>query len=265
MFLSNVCQTYSHAATEPESPRPRLSWCVDHLPERHEFSPQLKGPAVDFMRLLATTAGFTLAFSQDTPFARCLRAMKQGKHDVMVSLNINAERQQYMHMLPLYPGIPEGLFQAKDRPLATTILADVKRLRIGLVNGYVYNTSDLPTLTVNNSVEQVNSVEDGLIFLLFDELDALLAPRVATGTMIRRHPRYKDSLSLANIQLKAKGDRFVALAISRNSGVSEQVITDIRQAISELQRSNQVLPVLFPEIADLYKNELLPHPSNQSN
>ena len=272
IFLIGIVVSRGHAneggavttLSDSANPPPSLSWCVDHLPERHEFTPEgLAGPAVDFMRLLADTAGFTLEFSQDTPFARCLRAMRQGSHDIMVSLNISDERKKYMHMLPLYPGIPEGLFQANNRPLLAKNKDGVKGARLGLVNGYVYNTSDINTLTSNNNVETVNSVEDGLILLLFDELDAVLAPRVATGTMIRQHPRYKHTLSLSDVQLKASGERFVALAISKNSGVSESLIESIVRAIAELQRKNLVLSVLFPEVAHLYKDELSFHPPHE--
>lgn len=65
----------------PGGSEPQLLWCLDHFSRFHHYENVTTpyGPSVDLMQELARRAGFTLVFTPQTPVARCLRLMAEGR------------------------------------------------------------------------------------------------------------------------------------------------------------------------------------------
>lgn len=213
-----------------------LEWCLDHFPHRHFYpdNGQPHGPTVDLMQELSRRAGFTLAFSTNTPFPRCLQNLKQGKSDVMTSLNYSAARAEFMYLLPYDKARVEVLYQRKDAdPLNSW--TELSNQPLGMVRGYVYNAALLEKLTVQNQVE-VSSLDIGFAMLLTGRIDALIAPAQQAVNVIDSNPRYSNKFQPAVLQFKPATDRFVYLGLSKKTvsdGQKQQIETALQSMVKD--------------------------------
>ena len=132
--------------------QPVLQWCLDNYPNRHNYPPQGEpyGPTVDLMRELARRSGFALTFSPNTPFARCLKLMRDGKTDLMIRLNYSDERHDYMHLIPYVRAARAEHLYLLNQHSDISEFAQLNRLTIGVIRGYIYN-AELPNLLIKNS------------------------------------------------------------------------------------------------------------------
>lgn len=199
-----------------------LEWCLDHFPHRHFYPDNGTpyGPTVELMHELSKRAGFTLTFSTNTPFPRCLQNLKQGKSDLMTSLNHSAARAKFMYLLPYDKARVEVLYQRKGAsPLNSW--AELSNQQLGLVRGYVYNAALLEKLRMQQQVE-VSSLDIGFAMLLTSRIDALIAPAQQAINVIDSNPRYKSQFQPAVLQFQPAEDRFVYLGLSKTSVSPEQ-------------------------------------------
>ncbi|MDP5142719.1 transporter substrate-binding domain-containing protein [Rheinheimera baltica] len=199
--------------------QPNVQWCLDNYPNRHNYPEQGEpyGPTVDFMQELAKRAEFNLTFSPNTPFARCLKLMQEGKTDLMTSLNYSDERNSFMHLIPYDHARAERLYihhQHKD----IIDMAELSNMTVGIIRGYIYN-AELPNLLINHSknVVEVDTEESAMAMLLYQRLDAVIAPMLTAGNLINNHPRFKDKLKAASLSFPFNKNTYVNIALSRNS------------------------------------------------
>ena len=225
-----------------------LQWCVDNLPGIHEFKgSKLTGTIARFIDSVSQRAKVEIKHTEDTPFNRCLRSMKQGDTDIMVSLNKSAEREQYMHFIPIYRGLAESLFFSKQHGQNITHESQLKELRIGQITGFAYNTIDVPVLAQSNQMIAVDSLDDGLVMLYLNHLDLLIAPKRFTSAFAKLNPRYHDVLDVSDFKLRNGQNKMVHLAISKNSQVPEETISRLERAIVALRQENKIVPLIFPQ------------------
>ncbi|MEE2001782.1 transporter substrate-binding domain-containing protein [Alkalimonas sp. MEB108] len=204
---------------QPQAAEPiELEWCLDDFPNRHHYPEQGApyGPTVDFMQELARRAGVQLRFSPNTPFARCLRMMEQGKTDVMTSLNASPEREQYMHLLPYDHARPEVVLLRQDSTDIWSV-AELSHLNLMVIRGYTYNADVLNSVARHQPTIEVDSLEAGLNMLLLNRADALLAPVQSSRNRIQSNPRYHGQFKTASFSFQLSEPRFVHLGLSKAS------------------------------------------------
>lgn len=210
-----------------------LEWCLDHFPQRHFYPDHAQpyGPTVELMQELAKRANFSLQFSTNTPFPRCLQNLKQGKSALMTSLNYSEARAEFMYLLPYDKARVEVIYQRQGgKPL--TGWSELATLQLGMVRGYVYNAALLEKLKLEHQVE-VSSLDIGFAMLMTGRIDALIAPAQQALNVIDANPRYKAQFQPAVLQFKAEEDRFVYLGLSKKS-VSKEQKQRIEQALHSM-------------------------------
>jgi ABC-type amino acid transport substrate-binding protein len=221
----SLCSVLASAST--------LEWCLDHFPHRHFYPDNSAphGPTVDLIQELSKRTGFTITYSTNTPFPRCLQHLKQGKSDLMTSLNYSAARAEFMYLLPYDKARVEVLYQRKNAvPLKSW--TELSNQQLGMVRGYVYNAALLEKLTVQNQVE-VSSLDIGFAMLLTGRIDSLIAPAQQALNVIDSNPRYKSQFQPAVLQFQPAEDRFVYLGLSKKT-VSEQQKQQIEDALQTM-------------------------------
>jgi ABC-type amino acid transport substrate-binding protein len=221
------------------TPAATLQWCLDNFPHRHFYPEDAEpyGPTVELMQELAKRADFTLTFSTNTPFPRCLQNMKQGKSDLMTSLNYSPARAEFMYLLPYDKAKVEVLYQRKGAA-AVRSWAELANQQLGLVRGYVYNAALLEKLTVQHQVE-VSSLDIGFAMLLTGRIDALIAPAQQALNVIASNPRYKQQFQPAELQFQPAKDRFVYLGLSKKT-VSEQQKQQLEAALQSMVKDGLI-------------------------
>ncbi|MCC5827381.1 transporter substrate-binding domain-containing protein [Alkalimonas sp.] len=205
-------------ATAAQATLPELEWCLDDYPNRHHYPDQGSpyGPTVDFMFELARRADIQLRFSPNTPFARCVRLMEQGKTDLMVRLKTSAERERFMFMLPFAEAQAEILVLHKDSPDITT-LAELNRLNLIVIRGYTYHSEMINIIARHPRSIVVDSIDIGLQMLLMNRGDALVTDADYFYRRTHDKPEYQDQLKLASLSFEEAEPHFMHLALSKAS------------------------------------------------
>ncbi|WP_333607278.1 substrate-binding periplasmic protein [Arsukibacterium sp.] len=221
-MISNLLSSwliFSNLALSDVTVKPELEWCLDDVPNRHHYpaTGQPYGPTVNFMQELATRSGFTLTFSPNTPFSRCLRMMQQGKTDLMTGLNHSDERAGFMWLMPYDQARAEKLFLHRDT-VDITSMSELSSKRIGLVRGYIYNTQ-LPSLLSQHGLSTVetDTLENGLQLLQRQRIDALIAPANTTEQLIASDAQFQGKIIEASLYFPFSEVRFVNIGLSRHS------------------------------------------------
>jgi len=229
------------------SKKEALLWCVDDIPIRHYYVKGIiKGPTVDFMQAVAANSGFALRNTPDTPFSRCLKKMQTGEADLMMALNKNDDRSQYMHFFPVYQARSETLFVNAQNLSAFSNLSDVKNKSVSTISGYLYNTSNLGDFKKYNQIVSAYSVEDALALLVRGKVDLVLAPHFSTLARVQSNPLLNQKIQALPIKLNRNDERYVHLAISKHAGLPETQIETIRAAVQSLKQSGEAEKILFP-------------------
>lgn len=200
------------------SNQPELEWCLDDFPNRHSYPKQGSpyGPTVDFMQELAKRADIRIRFSPNTPFARCLRMMEQGKTDVMTSLNTSPSRQKFMYLIPYDHARPEVLYLRKDAADIWSV-SELNTLHLMVIRGYTYNAAVLNMVAQHSQTIEVDSLESGLTMLLLNRADVLLAPAQSSRNLIQSNSRYHNKFKTASLTFQLNEPRFVHLGLSKKS------------------------------------------------
>ncbi|MBV2129333.1 substrate-binding periplasmic protein [Arsukibacterium indicum] len=215
MLIGLAVCCYAMAAQDNQ---PELEWCLDHLPDRHDYPDDglPYGPTVDFMQEVARRAGIRLRFSPNTPFARCLRQMERGTTDVMIRLNGSPERERFMYMIPVDYAREEVLLLRKDSPDVKSIL-ELLSLNLIVIRSYTYNADTVKTLATHRKTIKMDSQDSGLQLLLKGRGDALISTVEIARNRIRSNPFYHGQFKFASVSFDLTEPRFVHLGLSRAS------------------------------------------------
>ncbi len=199
---------------------PELVWCLDHFPRFHHYEDVAEpyGPSVDLMQELASRAGFKLVFTPQTPGARCLRLMAEGKVDLMSNLKYSAERKANMFLLPYNKTVPESLFiRENDRRIIETE-AQLQQLTLVSIRSYLYSPAMMALLQQRQRhIVEVDSIEAGLELVLRGRVDGLVAPTVSTSDAINNISSYGNKFRTANIDFSRGQASYIHIGLSRQS------------------------------------------------
>jgi len=198
---------------------PELEWCLDDHPNWHNYPENSEpyGLTVDLIKLIAKRANVKVRFSPNIPFARCLAMMKDGKKDLMTSLNYSVEREKYMHLIPYDVAKPEVLFIRKVQDDITN-RKELEGKSVILVRGYTYN-AELPAIIARKKVSVIEAVslDMGFAMLLLARADALIGPAQSSINVIDHNPRYKDKFKQASYAFPFSQQKHVNLGLSKKS------------------------------------------------
>ena len=218
--------------------KPVLEWCLDDHPNWHNY-PDVGLPyglTVDLVKLIAERANIDIQFSPKIPFARCLAMMKNGKTDLMTSLNYTDERAAFMHLIPYDDAKPEVIFlrndkhdiQYREQMFGKTVI---------LVRGYAYNTELAAIIGRKHiNVVEANSLDMAFAMLLLERADALIGPAQSSINVLNKNPRYHQQFKQASFALPFSQLRQVNLGLSKRSKyhyLNEHLQTVVDQMIAE--------------------------------
>lgn len=199
---------------------PQMLWCLDHFPRFHHYEnvTTLYGPSVDLMQELARRAGFKLVFTPQTPVARCLRLMEEGKVDLMSNLKFSADRDAIMHLLPYNKTLPESLFMRQDDKRSLETEAQLQQLTLVSIRSYVYSPAIMALLKHKPSHRvEVDSIEAGLEMVKRGRVDALIAPTISTSEAIRNVSSYHNKFRKAGFDFSRGKQDYIHIGLSRRS------------------------------------------------
>ncbi|MBZ9611576.1 substrate-binding periplasmic protein [Rheinheimera maricola] len=222
--------------------QPVLQWCLDNYPNRHNYPPQGEpyGPTVDLMRELARRSGFVLTFSPNTPFARCLKLMHDGSTDLMIRLNYSDERNSYMHLIPYVQAARAEYLYLLEQHKDIRNMAQLRGLTIGVIRGYIYN-AELPNLLIQNSknVVEIDTEDSAMTMLLYQRVDAVIAPMQTTEHVINSNPKFKDSIKIASLIFPFQHNMYVHIGLSRKSRHAA-LLPQIQDAINSMEQDGLI-------------------------
>lgn len=239
----------------PAAELPVLQWCLDNYPNRHNYpaTGEPYGPTVDLMRELAQRSGFVLSFSQNTPFARCLKLMQTGETDLMIRLNYSDERNSYMHLIPYVRAARAEHLYLLQQHRNIHDIAELNGLTIGVIRGYIYN-AELANLLIKSSktVVEIDTEASAMAMLLHKRIDAVIAPMQTTEHLINSNPKFKDKIKVASLMFPFEHNMYVHIGLSRKSR-HLALLPRIRQAVDSMEQDGL--------IQHFYQNESSDSPS----
>jgi polar amino acid transport system substrate-binding protein len=245
------------SAVTAAQPLPVLQWCLDNYPNRHNYPVQGQpyGPTVDLMRELARRSGFELSFSPNTPFARCLKLMQDGQTDLMIRLNYSDERNSYMHLIPYVRSARAEYLYLLDQHKDIHDMAQLSRLTIGVIRGYIYN-AELPNILIKNSknVVEIDTEDSAMTMLLYKRVDAVIAPMQTTEHVINSNAKFKGAIKIASLEFPFQRNMYVHIGLSRKSRHAG-LLPQIQDAIKSMEQDGL--------IQHYYQNDLAAHPADQ--
>lgn len=225
-----------------------LRWCLDHYPSRHIFTATgIEGPSVDLVEELAKRAQLNIMTSDNIPFARCLKYIKEGKMDFVVGLYKTPERETFMHLFPMYSGLAESLFFDLRQNIEIPSLAALSSKKIGLVENKPIHSPDFSTIEANNTLVPFKDTDSALAALHTGDIDLLLGYHSVTLARIEHNPRYKSSIAVSPLKLAKDTETFIYFGLSKNSGLDKSVISKVETTLRELMESGELEAIMFPD------------------
>ncbi|MDN3638886.1 transporter substrate-binding domain-containing protein [Simiduia curdlanivorans] len=155
----------------PAQAQQEATLCMDNYPPFTYFiEGKPTGAMVDALEIIAEKMQFTLNYTPNTPFIRCMRMAEAGLVDFVVSLLRTPERMNYLAMFP-YSSPEPSRFIVQTKMLGSLKEEkDILPLRVGLIKGFLY-----PKFFRNSDllIETSSTPEAGIRKLRANQIDAL--------------------------------------------------------------------------------------------
>ncbi|SEL45278.1 amino acid ABC transporter substrate-binding protein, PAAT family [Colwellia chukchiensis] len=113
-----------------------LRMCVSHYPPYQIVLPEQApiGENIATTNYLFKQLGFTIEYTPNNSFWRCLALLKSGKVDLMSGLLDAPERRQFSHLL-VYGSLEKKVFYVNNDQLNIKTFADLEGLRVAVLRG----------------------------------------------------------------------------------------------------------------------------------
>ena len=215
-----------------------LELCLDHMPPRQIVinGREPTGRNVDIAKAFSQEVKFTLTFTPNIPFNRCIRYMMHGKTDLMIGLVKNAERDKFMAFVPITNVTKRRLFMLEDNQFNISRIEDTRGLKIGIVRHYAYFPSIAEQLD-KSMVFKLTTLEQGFDLLLKRKLDAVV---VTDHTGLYLSELYSDKGKIVPSSLEFVSNKKAHLAISRQSPAMKY-LEAFRQAALKLENDGVLI------------------------
>jgi ABC-type amino acid transport substrate-binding protein len=114
----------------------QLTMCVTHYPPYQITSPEQApiGENIAITTHFFNTLGFTINFTKNNSFWRCLAMLEAGKVDLMSGLLDAPERRDFAHLFS-YSSLNEKSFYVKNKNLNISRFSDLKGLKVAVLRG----------------------------------------------------------------------------------------------------------------------------------
>jgi polar amino acid transport system substrate-binding protein len=114
----------------------QLTMCVTNYPPYQITSPKQVpiGENIAVTTHFFNSLGFTIRFTKDNSFWRCLAMLETGKVDLMSGLLDAPERRDFAHLFS-YSSLNEKSFYVKNKNLKISKFSDLKGLKVAVLRG----------------------------------------------------------------------------------------------------------------------------------
>lgn len=114
----------------------QLTMCVSNYPPYQITSPEQApiGENIAVTTHFFNTLGFTINFTKNNTFWRCLAMLEAGKVDLMSGLLDAPERRNFAHLFS-YSSLNEKSFYVKNKNLKISDFSDLKGLKVAVLRG----------------------------------------------------------------------------------------------------------------------------------
>lgn len=145
------------------------------------------GSCIEVVRRAFAAAGLRVNFQYVGPWRRCQNLVESGEVEINVCAFRNPEREAYSVFLPVPMGYNDIVaFGRKAQPLRIAAPADLRGLRIGLVNGVSMGEAFDQLLASQTERDFANDAQSTFRKLPADRVDAVLYGREAGQLLIER-------------------------------------------------------------------------------
>ena len=247
-------------ATEAQTPV-EARMCADHYPpftiyEESEGPPT--GSLVNIIREVTDALGFTLSFTPETPFRRCLSMMSSGKVDIMGGLLYSDARAKYIYLFPYLTKSKKSFFARKDSPLDIQRFEDLRGLSIGTTLGHQYwpEFDQAESLFYKSSAAHVN---DNFRRLLAGRIDLVIATERQALFLLADNPDYAGKFKVQPFSFT--GENTVYIGVSKQSELAKH--KDRLEAMIHQLLTSQAFERISTEFYNNYFNGQSPFTADE--
>lgn len=184
------------------------------------------GLASDLVKELERELGVTITAEAEQDWPTLLDKLKSRRADMAPAMAYTAERARYLLFTDPYAHLPTVIFTQKDfREISG--LADLRGLRVGVVNGYVSHIFLQNNYQDYFRIVPMNNIQEGLRAVAFGEVDAFVE-NVGVASY------YIEQEGLRNLRVAAETEHQTALCMA--------VRSDMPLLHSAIQKALQHLP-----------------------
>lgn len=222
--------------------RAQMILCVDHFPPlqiiREDGS--VTGENVVVVEALITKLGYSLAFTEDTPFSRCLNQLYSGTVDLMSGLLWSEERDSNAHLFLFDGEFNKAFFVRKGGPDIRSF-ADLQGLRVGSLRGVrQFKEFDEASADFFDKVG-VGSIDAGLRMLAAGRLDVMVCSEFYCRPALQASPQLLDKLIQSDYLHQQNTETYIGL--SRRSP-HEPMASELEMAARAMFDSGEFLRII---------------------
>lgn len=208
-----------------------------------ETTQELGGIDVKIIKEIAKRLDIKVKYAA-FPWKRSLVMMKSGDSDILSSCQKRPEREEYMHFLePAYVTSKKIFYVKVGSNVKVEKYEDLKSLKIGVNNGYKYETQfdEDETLEKVSVREELQLIE----MLALDRIDTFVGTEMTADYLIIKHG-YKGQFKKEPFYYKA--DTGAYITISKMSPLAER-LSELNSILEELV-NERIIEKLINEYFD---------------
>ncbi|QAZ68648.1 hypothetical protein C3Y92_15990 [Solidesulfovibrio carbinolicus] len=170
---------------------------------------RFSGLAADFIKEIENSLGVAIRAEAERDWPALLESLKERRADMAPAMAYTAERAQYLLFTDPYVHLPTVVFTQKHFKHIDG-LADLRGLRVGVVNGYVSHAFLKSNYPDTFTIVPVNNIQEGLRQTAFGDLDAFVE-NVGVASY------YIEQEGLRNLRVAATTEHETALSMAVRS------------------------------------------------
>jgi polar amino acid transport system substrate-binding protein len=213
LYLCIIGAMYSPKSNSLEISSDELTMCIDHYPPLQVIlaDGQATGENVEVAKAFIQRIGIELAFTENTPFKRCIELLKVGRVDIMVGILDSIQRQTDFHMY-LYDDMTVKAFFTRKHGPQISSFSDLKGLNIALLRGVQQSKRfDQAPRNLFNKIE-VNSLLAAFSMLEVGRVDAVVCTDYYGEHILNRSTNLSSVIVKSTYTMSKDTPVFIALS-----------------------------------------------------
>lgn len=232
-----------------------MTMCVDHYPPLQviQANREATGENVEITKALVNKLGYTLDFTPDTPFLRCLLWLEDGKVDLVAGILDSPQRRKDFHLF-LYDDLTIKTFFVKQGGIKINTFSDLQGLSIGVVRG-VKQFAQFDDAPKNFfSLVEVNTLPAAFGMLSMGRVDAVLATDYYGQHIVQQDPLMSATIVQTEFQVNQGTQVYIALS---KKSVFAKYLNDFKDTAEKMFSSGEFTQIIinfqnnYPEYYDL--------------